>query len=155
MGPLANARRVEAMEAFVGDARSRGIKVTAGGERCGNQGFFYRPTMMANVNNDCMAANVEPFGPLASTTPFSSFDEVVVLANRLPFGLAAYAMTNDLKRANAIAGAIESGNVILNHWQVSLPETPFGGHKDSGFGSEGGSEGLQAFQNTKFVSQAS
>ncbi len=155
MGPLAHARRVEAMEAFVADARARNIKIPAGGGRCGNQGFFFQPTLLANIDNESMSANVEPFGPLASTTPFGSFDEVVTLANRLPFGLAAYAMTNSLKRAKEIAGAIESGNVILNHWQVSLPETPFGGHKDSGVGLEGGIEGLQAFQNTKFVSQAS
>jgi len=154
MGPLANARRVAAMEAMVADARSRGIRVAAGGERIGNRGFFYRPTLLANVDNDCMAANVEPFGPLAMTTPFGSFDEVVALANRLPFGLAAYAMTNDLSRAKAISGAIESGNVIVNHFRVSLPETPFGGYKDSGVGSEGGIEGLEAFLSTKFVSHA-
>lgn len=99
MGPLANARRVEAMEAFVADARTRNIRIAAGGERVGNRGFFYRPTLLENVGNDSMAANVEPFGPLAMTTPFSTFDEVVALANRLPFGLAAYAMTNDLSRA--------------------------------------------------------
>lgn len=154
MGPLAHARRVEAMESFVADARTRNIEIAAGGGRCGNQGFFFQPTLLVNIDNDSMAANVEPFGPLASTTPFSTFDEVVTMANRLPFGLAAYAMTNSLKRAKEISGAIESGNVILNHWQVSLPETPFGGHKDSGVGLEGGIEGLQAFQNTKFVSQA-
>ena len=154
MGPLANARRVEAMEAFVADARTRNIRIAAGGERAGNRGFFYRPTLLENVGNDSMAANVEPFGPLAMTTPFKTFDDVVALANRLPFGLAAYAMTNDLSRARAISGAIESGNVVVNHWQVSLPETPFGGYKDSGVGAEGGIEGLAAFQNTKFVSQA-
>lgn len=155
MGPLANARRVEAMERFVDDAVSRGIEVAAGGTRCGNQGYFYRPTLLASADNASMAANVEPFGPLAMTTPFSTFEEAVALSNRLPFGLAAYAMTNDLRRANAYAREVESGNVIVNHFQVSLPETPFGGHKDSGVGSEGSVEGLQAFQNIKFISQAS
>lgn len=155
MGPLANIRRVEAMEQFVEDARSRGIEVAAGGERCGNQGYFYRPTLLASIGNHSMAANVEPFGPLASTTPFSSFEEVVEMANRLPFGLAAYALTNDLRRANAFAREVESGNVIVNHFQVSLPETPFGGLKESGVGYEGSVEGLQAFQNVKFISQAS
>lgn len=154
MGPLAHAKRIEAMESFVADAHGRGIKIAGGGGRCGNQGFFFQPTLLADIDNETMAANVEPFGPLAATTPFSSFDDVVALANRLPFGLATYAMTNDLKRANVIAKEIESGNVVLNHWQVSLPETPFGGHKDSGVGLEGGIEGLQAFQNTKFISQA-
>ena len=155
MGPLASARRIESMERFVDDAQSRGIKVAAGGVRCGDQGYFFRPTLLANIDNECMAANVEPFGPLASTTPYSSFEQVVEMANRLPFGLAAYAMTNDLRKANAFAREVESGNVIVNHWQVSLPETPFGGHKDSGVGAEGSVEGLQAFQNIKFISQAS
>jgi succinate-semialdehyde dehydrogenase/glutarate-semialdehyde dehydrogenase len=95
---------------------------------------------------------VEPFGPLAIARPFETFDEAILSANRLPFGLAAYAMTNDVRRAHAVTEAIEAGNVILNHWTVSLPETPFGGVKESGFGSEGGLEGLQAFQNTKFIS---
>lgn len=154
MGPLANTRRVDAMEQLVGDARARGIHIAAGGERCGHRGFFYRPTLLVGVDNDCMVANVEPFGPLASITTFVGLDDVVALANRLPFGLAAYAMTRDLKRANDIARAVESGNVVVNHWQASLPETPFGGYKDSGIGSEGGIEGLQAFQNTKYISQA-
>ncbi|MEP9356517.1 NAD-dependent succinate-semialdehyde dehydrogenase [Xanthobacter autotrophicus DSM 597] len=152
MGPLANARRVEAMEEFVADARHRGIRLSAGGERCCNAGFFYRPTLLTDFSDDCMAANVEPFGPLAIARPFETFDEAILSANRLPFGLAAYAMTNDVRRAHAVAEAIEAGNVILNHWTVSLPETPFGGVKESGFGSEGGLEGLQAFQNTKFIS---
>ena len=154
MGPMANPRRPDAMERLIGDATARGATLLSGGGRVGNRGFFYRPTLLENVGNDSIAANVEPFGPLAMTTPFSTFDDVVALANRLPFGLAAYAMTNDLARARAISGAIESGNVVVNHWQVSLPETPFGGYKDSGVGSEGGIEGLAAFQNTKFVSQA-
>lgn len=152
MGPLANGRRVEAMEEFVADARQRGIRVAAGGERCGNLGFFYRPTLLTDFGDDCRAANVEPFGPLAIARPFETFEEAVASANRLPFGLAAYAMTNDVRRAHVVGEAIEAGNVILNHWTVSLPETPFGGVKESGFGSEGGVEGLQAFQNTKFIS---
>ncbi len=153
MGSLAHARRVESMEQFVEDARARDIAVTAGGERCGNQGFFYRPTVLANVDEDCMASNVEPFGPLAATAPFSTMDDAIRLANRLPFGLASYVMTHDLRNAAAVTEAIQSGNVVVNHWQVSLPETPFGGYKDSGVGSEGGIEGLQEFQTVKYVSQ--
>lgn len=155
MGPLVNSGRVQSMERFVDDARSRGLEVAAGGVRQGEQGYFFRPTVLKSVDNESMAANVEPFGPLASTTPFSTFEQVVDMANRLPFGLAAYAMTNSLRNANAFAREVESGNVVINHWQVSLPETPFGGHKDSGVGSEGSVEGLQAFQNVKFISQAS
>ncbi len=154
MGPLANARRVEAMESLTADARAHGVDVAVGGERIGTRGFFWRPTLLANVDPRCLAANVEPFGPMAMTAPFGTFEEAVAAANRLPFGLAAYAFTNDAKRAGAIAEAIESGNVVLNHWAVSLPETPFGGVKDSGFGTEGGVEGLQAFQKLKYISQA-
>ncbi|WPO43957.1 NAD-dependent succinate-semialdehyde dehydrogenase [Tardiphaga sp. 42S5] len=153
MGPLAHARRIESMERFVDDARSRNIAVSAGGERCGSQGFFYRPTVLSHVDDDCMASNVEPFGPLAATAPFRTMDDAIRLANRLPFGLASYVMTNDMRNALAISEAIQSGNVIVNHWQASLPETPFGGYKDSGIGSEGGIEGLQEFQTVKYVSQ--
>ncbi|QDM27897.1 NAD-dependent succinate-semialdehyde dehydrogenase [Tardiphaga sp. vice304] len=155
MGPLANARRVESMERFVDDARARSIAVTAGGERCGNQGFFYRPTVLTNVDDDCMASNVEPFGPLAVTAPFRTVEDAIRLSNRLPFGLASYVMTNDMRNSSVMAEVIQSGNVIINHWQASLPETPFGGYKDSGVGSEGGVEGLQEFQTTKYVSQFS
>jgi succinate-semialdehyde dehydrogenase / glutarate-semialdehyde dehydrogenase len=153
MGPLAHVRRIEAIERFVEDARTRNIAVPAGGERCGNQGFFYRPTVLSNVDDDCMASNVEPFGPLAATAPFSNMDDAIRLANRLPFGLASYVMTHDMRNASAITEAIQSGNVIVNHWQASQPETPFGGYKDSGIGSEGGIEGIQEFQTVKYISQ--
>jgi succinate-semialdehyde dehydrogenase/glutarate-semialdehyde dehydrogenase len=154
MGPLAHAQRVESIERFVEDARERNIAVSAGGERCGNQGFFYRPTVLSNADDDCMASNVEPFGPLAITAPFSGVEDAIRLANRLPFGLASYVMTHDMRNASAVSEAIQSGNVVVNHWQASLPETPFGGYKDSGIGSEGGIEGLQEFQNVKYISQS-
>lgn len=153
MGPLAHTRRVESMERFVDDAHARSIKVAAGGVRCGNEGFFYRPTVLAGIDDACMAANVEPFGPLAATAPFRTMDDAIRLANRLPLGLASYVMTHDMRNASAITEAIQSGNVVINHWQASLPETPFGGTKDSGIGSEGGIEGLQEFQAIKYVSQ--
>jgi succinate-semialdehyde dehydrogenase/glutarate-semialdehyde dehydrogenase len=95
----------------------------------------------------------EPFGPVAPIVPFGSFDEVVAEANRLPFGLAAYAYTRSLKTANAIGAAFESGMVTINHLGLALPETPFGGVKDSGYGSEGGTEAIEAYLNTKFISQ--
>jgi succinate-semialdehyde dehydrogenase / glutarate-semialdehyde dehydrogenase len=155
MGPLAHARRVESMERFVEDARQRRIRVPAGGRRCGNQGYFYRPTVLSHVDQDCLASNVEPFGPLAVTAPFGTRDEAIRLANRLPFGLASYVLTHDMRNAAAVSEAIQCGNVIVNHWQASLPETPFGGHKDSGIGSEGGIEGLREFQTLKYVSQLS
>ena len=152
-GPLANVRRLEALEAMTADARRLGVSIPIGGERIGSRGFFWQPTVLANADPRCLAANVEPFGPLALTMPFATFDEAVAASNRLPFGLAAYAFTRDARIANAIGDALESGNVAVNHWSVSLPETPFGGMKDSGFGSEGGVEGLQAFQRLKYVSQ--
>ncbi|MHC4042113.1 NAD-dependent succinate-semialdehyde dehydrogenase [Bradyrhizobium sp. 23AC] len=153
MGPLAHVRRIESMERFVEDAHARGIAVSAGGRRCGDRGFFYRPTVLSNVDDDCMASNVEPFGPLAATAPFQTIEDAIRLANRLPFGLASYVMTHDMRNAATACEAIQSGNVIVNHWQASLPETPFGGYKDSGIGVEGGIEGLQEFQTIKYVSQ--
>lgn len=153
MGPLANPRRVTAMTQFVDDARARQIRIAAGGEPVAGRGCFYRPTVLAHVDTECMASNVEPFGPLAATAPFRTVEEALALANRLPFGLASYVMTHDLRKAAAMTEGIQSGNVIVNHWQVSLPETPFGGYKDSGIGVEGGIEGLQEFQNIKYVSQ--
>jgi succinate-semialdehyde dehydrogenase/glutarate-semialdehyde dehydrogenase len=152
MGPLAHARRVDHIEGLVSDARKRGVKVAVGGDRCGDRGFFYRPTLLTDFNEECEAANIEPFGPLALASPFESLEEALTRANRVPFGLASYAMTHDIRNISTISALMESGNLIVNHWQVSLPETPFGGHKESGYGSEGGVEGLQAFQNVKFVS---
>ena len=99
--------------------------------------------------------NEEPFGPLALMLPFSSFDAAVAEANRLPYGLASYAYTRSAKTATAIAAAVEAGMVSINHHGLALPEVPFGGIKDSGYGSEGGSEAIEAYLNTKFVSQAS
>ncbi len=98
--------------------------------------------------------NEEPFGPLALISPFRGFDDVVAEANRLPFGLASYAYTRSAKTANAIAAAVESGMMAINHHGLALPEVPFGGVKDSGYGSEGGSEAIEAYLNTKFVTQA-
>ena len=151
MGPLANPRRLDAMSGFVADARERGADVRAGGERIGNQGFFFQPTVMADVPEDARIMNEEPFGPVAPVTAFKEFDEVIERANRLEFGLASYAFTNDDNKATALADKLESGMVGVNSLAISLPEAPFGGVKESGHGSEGGMEGLEAYQNTKFV----
>src|SRR5208282_3593547 len=131
MGPLANARRIDAMDKFVKDAKDRGGKIVTGGTRRGNQGYFYEPVVT-----------------------FKTFDEVVERANSLPFGLAAYAFTGSAQTANLIGDALQSGMVGVNSISISTPETPFGGVKESGYGSEGGIEGLQAYLNTKFISQA-
>jgi len=154
MGPLANPRRVTAMEGFIADAVQKGATVKTGGKRIGNVGNFFEPTVLSDLTLDMRVMNEEPFGPLALMVPFKSFDDVVAEANRLPYGLAAYAYTRSAKTANAIAAAVESGMMSINHHGLALPEVPFGGIKDSGYGSEGGLEAMEAYLNTKFVTQA-
>jgi succinate-semialdehyde dehydrogenase/glutarate-semialdehyde dehydrogenase len=154
MGPLANPRRIDAIEAFVGDAVDHGGKVAAGGKRIGNEGNFYQPTVLTDVPEDARIMNEEPFAPVAVMTRFKDFDEAVRRANRLPFGLAGYAYTRSAKTATAIAEALDTGMVSVNHHGLALPETPFGGVKDSGYGHEGGTEGLAPFLVAKFVTQA-
>jgi succinate-semialdehyde dehydrogenase/glutarate-semialdehyde dehydrogenase len=154
MGPLANPRRIAAMEALIGDAVQKGATLETGGHRIGNNGNFFEPTVLSDVPTSARIMNEEPFGPVAVVTPFASFDDVVAEANRLPYGLAAYAYTRSAKTANAIAAAVETGMISINHHGLALPEVPFGGVKDSGYGSEGGSEALEAYLVTKFVSQA-
>jgi succinate-semialdehyde dehydrogenase/glutarate-semialdehyde dehydrogenase len=153
MGPMANARRIDAMETFVNDAKDRGGKIVTGGKRRGNQGYFYEPTVITDVPDDSKIMTQEPFGPLAPIVTFKSFDEVVERANALPYGLAAYAFTTSNSTAAAVGDALESGMVGVNSVAISTPETPFGGVKESGYGSEGGIEGLGAYLNTKFISQ--
>ena len=154
MGPLAHDRRVPWVETLVQDAQQKGAKLQTGGKRIGNKGYFYEPTVMTDVPLSARAMNEEPFGPMAMISRFKDFDEVVTEANRLPYGLAAYAFTKSAKTANAIASKVESGMMTINHLGLALPEVPFGGMKDSGYGSEGGSEAIEAYLNTKFVTQA-
>jgi succinate-semialdehyde dehydrogenase/glutarate-semialdehyde dehydrogenase len=154
MGPMANARRLDAMDDFVSDAVQKGAKVETGGKRIGNKGFFFEPTVLKDVPTEAKIMNEEPFGPVAAFQPFDTFDNVVKEANRLNYGLAAYAYTKSAKTAEAIGHSIESGMVSINHHGLALPEVPFGGVKDSGFGSEGGSEALDSYMNFKFVTQA-
>jgi succinate-semialdehyde dehydrogenase/glutarate-semialdehyde dehydrogenase len=153
MGPLANSRRVEAMQMFVNDAVAKGAKVALGGKRMPGDGNFFEPTVLTDVPADARILHEEPFGPIAPIMRFKTYDEVVAEANRLPFGLAAYAFTKSLKTATAIGSAIESGMVSINHFGLALPEVPFGGIKDSGYGTEGGSEAIDAYLNAKFVTQ--
>lgn len=155
MGPLKNLRRREAIEQLVEDAREQGARVLTGGRSIPGPGFFFEPTVLADFNNECRAANEEPFGPLALLRPFTDVEEAISEANRLPFGLAAYAFTRDVLHAEHFAQAIESGVVCVNEWQASLPETPFGGVKDSGLGSEGGIEGLREFLKIKCIRKGS
>ncbi|UPY38414.1 NAD-dependent succinate-semialdehyde dehydrogenase [Sediminicoccus sp. KRV36] len=154
MGPMANERRVPQMEVLIADARAKGAEITTGGSRIGNKGYFFEPTVVAGATLDMRAMNEEPFGPVALMRPFKSFDDVVTEANRLPFGLASYAFTSSAKTAQALAAGVEVGMMTINHLGLALPEVPFGGVKDSGYGTEGGSEAIEAYLNTKFVSQA-
>ena len=154
MGPTANPRRVAAMETLIGDAAQKGATVRTDGSRIGNKGNFFEPTVLTDVPMSARVMHEEPFGPLAVISRFSSFDEVVTESNRLPYGLASYAFTRSAKTANAIAASVESGMMTINHLGLALPEVPFGGIKDSGYGSEGGLEAIEAYLNTKFVSQA-
>ena len=153
MGPLANARRIAAMERIIEDAVSKGAKVVTGGKRIGERGNFFEPTVLTGVSMDARIMNDEPFGPIAPIASFKNFDEVAAEANRLPWGLAAYAYTSDLKTANAIGAAIESGMVSINHHGLALPEIHFGGVKDSGYGSEGGADAIEAYLSTKLITQ--
>lgn len=154
MGPLANPRRLEAMEALVQDCRGHGAQIVTGGKRHGNQGYFFEPTVVTEIPDDSRLMTQEPFGPIAPIVTFRSFDEVVERANALPFGLAAYAFTSSGATATAIGEAIQSGMVGVNSIAISTPETPFGGVKESGYGHEGGIEGLEAYTSRKLIVQA-
>jgi succinate-semialdehyde dehydrogenase / glutarate-semialdehyde dehydrogenase len=153
MGPLANGRRVPAISALVEDARAKGAKVLAGGEE-GEGGFFYQPTVLGDVPLEADIMNNEPFGPVALMRRFGSEEEAIEQANRLPFGLAAFVWTENGRRANRLGDAIEAGMVGINTFAISTADAPFGGVKDSGFGSEGGPEGLASYQVVKAIHQA-
>jgi succinate-semialdehyde dehydrogenase/glutarate-semialdehyde dehydrogenase len=155
MGPLANPRRINAMQSLIQDAQEKGGRVQTGGKRIGNQGNFFEPTVLTDVPDTARIMNEEPFGPVAVMLRFKDTDEVLDRANRLPYGLASYAFTKDANTATKIADALESGMVTINHFGLALPETPFGGVKDSGYGHEGGLEGLNVYMQTKFVSHLS
>src|SRR5262252_7649674 len=127
MGPLAHARRLDAMEAFVSDAVAKGAKLETGGRRIGNKGYFFEPTVLTNVPREARIMNEEPFGPVAVIGAFETFDDVVGEANRLPYGLAAYAYTRSEKTAAALGSRIETGMISINHHGLALPEVPFGG----------------------------
>jgi succinate-semialdehyde dehydrogenase/glutarate-semialdehyde dehydrogenase len=154
MGPLANARRVQAMEGFVQDAVQQGAKLVTGGERIGNAGNFFQPTVLSRVPTTARAMNEEPFGPLALMVPFAKLDDAITEANRLPYGLAAYAYTRSSATSQALSTSVESGMISINHAGLALVETPFGGVKESGYGSEGGSEAIDSYLVTKFITHA-
>jgi succinate-semialdehyde dehydrogenase / glutarate-semialdehyde dehydrogenase len=154
MGPLANIRRVQAMEGFVADAVSHGATVRTGGKRIGNRGNFFEPTVLTDVRLAARVMNEEPFGPLALIRPFETMDEAVTEANRLAYGLTAYAFTTSSPKANEFVRRVESGMVSINHFGCGLAETPLIGMKDSGYGYESGAEGIEAYLQSRFVTVA-
>ena len=152
LGPLANARRLSAMSKVVDDARAKGATVATGGERVGKTGNFYAPTVLADVPLEASVFNDEPFGPVAAVRAFDTLDEAIAEANRLPFGLAGYAFTRSIKNAHQLAQQLELGMLWINQPATPSAEMPFGGVKDSGYGSEGGPEAMEAYLVTKAVS---
>ena len=152
LGPLANERRVVAMSKIVAEARERGAKIATGGERVGSAGNFFAPTVLADVPLDASVFNDEPFGPIAAVRGFDALEDAIAEANRLPFGLAGYAFTRSIKNAHLLAQRMEVGMLWVNQPATPSAEMPFGGVKDSGYGSEGGPEALEAYLNTKAVS---
>jgi succinate-semialdehyde dehydrogenase/glutarate-semialdehyde dehydrogenase len=152
MGPLANARRVAAMERLVGDAVERGARVVTGGARLPRTGFFWAPTVLADVPDSALVMSEEPFGPLAPVAPFDELDEAIARANRPAYGFAAYIFTAAQAGAARFIERIEAGNIGVNQMCPSLPDAPIGGVKDSGYGYEGGREGIEAFLHFKLVS---
>jgi succinate-semialdehyde dehydrogenase / glutarate-semialdehyde dehydrogenase len=151
MGPVANARGVETVERLVANARDAGARLECGGARIGDRGSFYQPTVLSDVPDTARIMSEEPFGPVAPIAIFDNESEVRDKVNGLPFGLAAYVMTRSLKRATEMSEALEAGMVVVNGFTVSTPASPFGGVKQSGYGSEGGSEGLESYLVTKSI----
>lgn len=151
VGPLINERRRAAVESLIEDAVSKGAKIETGGHRIGNSGYFFEPTILSGVNTDMRAMNEEPFGPVALVKSFTDLDEAITEAGRLPFGLGSYAWTSSASNARRLAQGVQAGMLSINHIGLGLPETPYGGVRDSGYGYEGGSEALEAYMNTRFI----
>jgi len=154
MGPLANDRRITALADLVEDAVKHGAELKTGGNKLAGKGYFFEPTVLANVPDTARVMQEEPFGPLAMINPVASLEEAIEKANSVPFGLAAYGFTNRADYVDRMIEGIEAGNVSINTLEASLPETPFGGVKSSGYGREGGTEGLHNYMITKNVSHS-
>lgn len=153
MGPLVNQRRLHASLRLIEDARTKGGRVLLGGERLGTEGNFLAPTVLTDLPADAAILHEEPFAPIAPVIRFRDPAQAIRSANGLPYGLAAYVFSNSQRQANQAAAALEAGMVGVNHFGIALPETPFGGIKDSGIGSEGGSETFDGYLVRKYVSQ--
>ena len=153
MGPLANERRLPALTRMVDDAIARGGKLVTGGRRLSNEGWFFEPTVLTDVPVDAEIMNEEPFGPVVVINRFAKDDQAFAEANRLPYGLAAYSWTRSSARVQRLQDEIQAGMLTINHIGFSLPEVPFGGIGDSGLGTEGGSEAIDAYMQTRFVTR--
>ena len=151
MGPLANPRRVDAMTQFTEDAVKKGAKLLTGGQRIGSAGNFWMPTILADVPKEARIFNDEPFGPVAAIQPFETLEAAIAESNRLPYGLAGYAFTKSLKNSDLLARKLEVGMLWMNMPAIPSAEMPFGGVKDSGYGSEGGPEAMEAYLNSRAV----
>lgn len=154
MGPLAHARRLPAVASLIDEAVQDGARLLTGGKALDGPGYFYAPTVLADVPETARIMNEEPFGPVAVLRPFREFDEVIAAANRLPYGLAAYAFTQNARRVNLLGEQVESGMLGINSFTIAMPEAPFGGVKESGHGSEEGIEGLESCLVTKFITES-
>lgn len=152
MGPVSNERRLQAVMRLIEGSLACGARLAAGGGRIARPGFFHQLTLLGDVPDDAPAMQEEPFGPLLLATPFDSYDEVIERANALPFGLAGYAFTRSARTADAVAEDLQVGMLAINHLQVALAEAPFGGVKESGIGRENGTEGMDAYLQTRLVS---
>ena len=151
MGPLANDRRVPVLTNLVEDARAKGATVATGGARHGDAGYFFQPTVLLNVPENAQIMQEEPFGPIAIINPVASLDDAIAQANSVPYGLAGYAFTNRADYIDRMIDEVEVGNLSINTLEASMPETPFGGVKSSGYGREGGTEGLDSYMTVKHV----
>lgn len=151
MGALANERRLLAVEELIADAVTKGGRLIAGGKRAQPTGYFLRPTLVVDVPPDAKSMQVEPFGPIALVSRFTTLEQGLAEANKLPFALAAYAFTTSASTAVAVGDELQAGGVAINNFAVSHVEAPFGGMKDSGYGVEGGPEGLSAFMRPKYI----
>ena len=154
LGPLIDERQRTTVEEAVHDARERGAELLLGGERLPGRGYFYAPTVLSDVPLDARTMRDETFGPVAPVGSFSSEQQAIEAANATQYGLVAYVYTNDLRRAIRVAEALEVGMVGLNQGIVSNPAAPFGGVKHSGYGREGGFEGIDEYLETKYVALA-
>ncbi len=152
MEPLANHRRVEALQALSDDAVARGARLMTGGHRIGQRGYFFAPTVLTEAPADARVMHEEPFGPIAVINRIGSVDEGIQAANALPFGLAAYGLTHSAANVDRMLDGIEAANLSINPLEASVPKTPFGGVKSSGYGREGGAEGLLHYITVKTLS---